>query len=53
MTSAYNDYTDIKKFVIDGKNVYYASNIALYDADYTLGLSASYEKLLFLFEEVM
>lgn len=53
MTSAYNDYTDIKKFVIDGKNVYYASNIALYDADYTLGLSASYEKLLFLFEGVI
>lgn len=51
MTSAYNDYTGIKEFTFPEGKVSYASNIALYDADYTLGLSADYEQLLYLYND--
>lgn len=47
MTSDFNDYTEVKELKIDDKHsVKYASNIALYDANYTLGMANEYEILL-------
>lgn len=52
-TSVYMDYEDLQTYEIDGHTVSYGSNIAMYPASYTLGLSADYEKLLYLFSDIM
>lgn len=52
-TSVYMDHSKIHTYEIDGKTVSYASNVAMYPASYTLGLSADYEKLLYLYRDIM
>lgn len=54
MTSDFNDYTELKELKIDDKHtVKYASNIALYDANYTLGMANEYEILLEEWKDVL
>ena len=52
-TSCYMDHIGLQEYEVEGKKVYYASNIAMYPASYTLGLTADYEKLLFLMKDIM
>lgn len=53
LTSEYNDYTQIYKYKVDGHEVEYASNVALYPSSYTLGLTYEYERLLNDYEAFM
>lgn len=52
-TSCYMDHTELHEYTVEGKKVYYASNIAMYPASYTLGLTYDYEILLNEYEEEM
>lgn len=52
-TSQYNDLKHEESIEIDGHTVYYGSNIAMYPASYSLGLTYEYELLLELFKEDM
>ena len=52
-TSCYMDHIGLQEYEVEGRKVYYASNIAMYPASYTLGLTADYEKLLFLMKDIM
>ena len=52
-TSCYMDHRTLQEFEVDDKKVYYQSNVAMYPASYTLGLTAEYEMLLYLFEDYM
>jgi hypothetical protein len=52
-TSCYMDHRTLQEFEVDGKKVYYQSNVAMHPASYTLGLTAEYEMLLYLFEDYM
>ena len=52
-TSQYNDLEHEQSIEIDGHTVYYGSNIAMYPASYSLGLTYEYEVLLELFKEEM
>ena len=54
MTSVYMDYDSLQEFTCDnGKKVYYGSNIAMYPASYTLGLTYDYELLINTFNDAM
>lgn len=52
-TSCYNDLTEVKYYDVDGKEIMYASNIAMYPTSYTLGLSSDYDYLLQQYAEKM
>lgn len=52
-TSCYNDLTEVKYYEVDGKQIMYASNIAMYPTSYTLGLSSDYDYLLQQYAEKM
>lgn len=52
-TSQYNDLDQEQSIEIDGHIVYYGSNIAIYPASYSLGLTYEYELLLEMFKEEM
>lgn len=52
-TSEYRDHTKIHKYDIDGHTLYYGSNIAMYPASYTLGLTYDFELLLDKYKDVM
>jgi len=52
-TSCYMDYDTLNSYEIDGKNVYYSSNIAMYPSSYTLGLTYEFEILLDKFKDYM
>lgn len=52
-TSQYNDLEHEESIEIDGHTVYYGSNIAMYPASYSLGLTYEYELLLELFKDEM
>lgn len=54
MASAYNDYKELQSFTCEnGKKVYFGSNVAMYPASYTLGLTHDYERLLDQFKDYM
>lgn len=53
LISKYNDHTTSHTFNVDGRDVEYRSNIALYHGPYTLGLSADYEILLESYKDIM
>lgn len=52
-TSTYMDHDCLHEYEIDGKKVYYASNIAMYPNSYTLGLTYDFELLLHKYAEEM
>ena len=52
-TSCYMDHQELKEFEVDGKKVYYASNVAMYPNSYTLGLTYAFEILLDKFKDIM
>lgn len=52
-TSCYMDYTSLQEYEIEGKKVYYASNVAMYPNSYTLGLTYDFEILLDQFWDIM
>ena len=52
-TSSYMDHDCLHEWDVDGKKVYYASNIAMFPNSYTLGLTADYEILLHKYAEEM
>ena len=52
-TSVYMDHTEMHKITIDGKDIYYGSNIAMYPSSYTLGLTYEYELLLHKYADYM
>lgn len=52
-TSEYRDHTKLHTYQIDGHEVIYASNIAMYPASYTLNFTKDYELLLSKYKEVM
>ena len=52
-TSCYMDHTKVHEYEIDGKKVYYGSNVALYPNSYTLGLTYEFEILLSLYGDIM
>lgn len=52
-TSEYRDHTKLHELEIEGHKVYYGSNIALYPASYTLGLTYDYEMLLNAYGDLM
>ena len=52
-TSEYRDHTKLHELEIEGHKVYYGSNIAIYPASYTLGLTYDYEMLLNAYGDLM
>lgn len=52
-TSCYMDHTKIHEYEVDGRKVYYASNIAMYPNSYTLGLTYEFEILLDKYKDIM
>lgn len=52
-TSCYMDHRSLQEYEIEGHKVYYQSNIAMYPASYTLGLTAEYEMLLYFFSDIL
>lgn len=52
-TSCYMDHTKVHEYEVEGKKVYYASNIAMYPNSYTLGLTYDFEILLHEYEDLM
>lgn len=52
-TSEYRDHTELHEYEIEGRKVYYASNIAMYPASYTLNFTHDYELLLAKYKEVL
>lgn len=53
LISKYNDHTTSHTIDINGRDVEYRSNVALYPGPYTLGLSADYELLLEAYKDIM
>lgn len=52
-TSCYMDHTKVHEYEVEGKKVYYASNIAMYPNSYTLGLTYEFELLLDKYKDIM
>lgn len=52
-TSCYMDHRKVHEYEVDGKVVYYASNVAMYPNSYTLGLTYEFEILLDKFKDIM
>ena len=52
-TSKYMDHDCLHYYDVDGKRVYYASNIAMYPSSYTLGLTHDFEILLDKYKDIM
>lgn len=52
-TSCYMDYRSIQEYEVEGRKVYYASNIAMYPNSYTLGLTYEFELLLHKYADIM
>lgn len=52
-TSCYMDHTKVHEYDVDGKKVYYASNVAMYPNSYTLGLTYEFEILLDKYRDIM
>lgn len=52
-TSCYMDHTKVHEYEVEGKKVYYASNIAMYPNSYTLGLTYEFEILLDKYKDIM
>ena len=52
-TSCYMDHTKVHEYEVDGRKVYYASNIAMYPNSYTLGLTYEFEILLDKYKDIM
>ena len=52
-TSCYNELDCLQCYEVEGKKVYYSSNIAMYPNSYTLGLTYDFELLLEQFKEYM
>ena len=52
-TSKYVDHDCMHYYDVDGKRVYYASNIAMYPSSYTLGLTHDFELLLDKYKDIM
>lgn len=52
-TSCYMDHTKVHELEVDGKKVYYASNVAMYPNSYTLGLTYEFEILLEQYKDIM
>lgn len=52
-TSCYMDHTKMHEYEIDGKKVYYGSNVAMYPNSYTLGLTYDFEILLDQYKDIM
>lgn len=44
--SVYNDNPEIKEIFVDGRSLPITRNVAIMDSEYTLGITAEYEKLL-------
>ena len=52
-TSCYMDHTKIHEYEVEGRKVYYASNVAMYPNSYSLGLTYEFEILLDKFKDIM
>ena len=52
-TSCYMDHTKVHEYEVEGKKVYYASNIAMYPNSYTLGMTYEFELLLDKYKDIM
>ena len=52
-TSCYMDHTKVHEYEVEGKKVYYASNVAMYPNSYTLGLTYEFELLLDKYKDIM
>lgn len=52
-TSCYNELDCLQCYEVEGKKVYYSSNIAMYPNSYTLGLTYDFELLLEQFKDYM
>ena len=52
-TSCYMDHHKVHEYEIDGKKVYFASNVAMYPNSYTLGLTYEFEILLDKYKDIM
>ena len=52
-TSKYMDHDCMHYYDVDGRRVYYASNIAMYPSSYTLGLTHDYELLLEKYKDIL
>lgn len=53
LTSCFMDHTEVQEFETDEGTVYFASNIAMYPASYTLGLTYDFEVLLNSYVDIM
>lgn len=52
-TSCYMDHTKVHEYEVEGKKVYYASNVAMYPNSYTLGMTYEFELLLDKYKDIM
>lgn len=52
-TSCYMDHDKIHEFEVEGKKVYFASNVAMYPSSYTLGLTYEFELMLEKYKDYM
>lgn len=52
-TSCYMDYRKVQEYTVEGKKVYYASNVAMYPNSYTLGMTYEFELLLDKYKDIM
>ena len=52
-TSCYMDYRQVQEYTVEGKKVYYASNVAMYPNSYTLGMTYEFELLLDKYKDIM
>lgn len=52
-TSCYMDHSSLQEYEIEGKKVYFSSNVAMYPNSYTLGLTYDFEILLEKYKDIM
>ena len=52
-TSCYMDHTKVHEYEVEGRKVYYASNVAMYPNSYTLGMTYEFELLLDKYKDIM
>lgn len=52
-TSCYMDHKNVHEYEIEGKKIYFASNVAMYPNSYTLGLTYEFEILLDKYKDIM